>query len=172
MIFISIQPDRKYFLWQLELLIYNLTGLGLDGGNIQILFGYENEINPDAVAFAKEHSNINIYFYEDTRINKGYPSSLRPHIMAKHLEQFPELTHEVLFYHDADLLFRELPDIDYLSIGSTWYVADTRSYLGYQYLKKYMTDGEIRSMAEMIGIPIETVKQNDDNVGTLFHISV
>ena len=43
MIYISAQPDEVYFLWQLELQLYNFHSVGIGNESIHILVGYSPE---------------------------------------------------------------------------------------------------------------------------------
>lgn len=167
MIFLSVQPDSINYIWQLDVLIFNLINLGLPSKNIQVLFGFDVErgLNPVIEDFIKRHPDISIYSYPDTRTSKKYASSLRPHIMAKHFEAFPDMETETFFYHDADLLFRELPDLDFLAKGDTWYVADTKNYLGYNYLKSRLSQAQLVEMCSIVGISKDKIIENDAEVG-------
>lgn len=79
-----------------------------------------------------------LFFYICRYQNKKvYPSSIRPHIIAKHFKTYPFLEKEVLFYHDSDIIFRTLPNWEELINDDIWYCSDTRSYLDSNYIKTY-----------------------------------
>ncbi len=139
MIFLSAQPDDYYFTWQLELQIYNFTNLGISAENIHILVGYDpkRDLWHYFDSLIEQYKNIASFFtYPDLREYKNYAPSLRPHIIAQHLKKFPHLQNESIFYHDSDIIFRELPDFLGMSENDTYYVSDTRSYLDSLYIKK------------------------------------
>ncbi|WGQ09194.1 hypothetical protein QG516_22020 [Pedobacter gandavensis] len=167
MIFISAQPDEYYFLWQLELQIFNFKNLNIDLNNVHILIGYheEKQLSLDFQAFKKKYKKLKIYAYPDTRENKNYLSSLRPHILTKHFELFPWLSNEVFFYHDSDIIFSRLPDFNSLIKGDTWYVSDTRAYLDSNYILETAGEKLFLEMCNIVGIAPQTVKENDSHAG-------
>lgn len=170
MIFLSAQPGTQYFLWQLDILVFNLFKLKVSKEHIHILLSYgttttDYEIN-QINAFKNRNQRLaSIFIYEDTRKTSKYASSLRPHLIAKHLATFPSLENEVFFYHDSDILFRDLPNIHLLEKGSNWYVADTRSYLGYKYLQTCLSPDELNKMCQVVGIGIDIIRDKDQNAG-------
>lgn len=168
MYFISIQPDADYYIWQLDVFLFRMGHLGLEKSNIHVIFGCN--VNTCLSTLAQKFIQNNIekasfFYYVDERTSKEYASSLRPHIMAKHLNAFPELEQATYYYHDADLLFRELPDIDFLRKGDTWYVGDTKSYLGYEYLRRYLSVDKLIEMAQIVGLAETDIQANDAEVG-------
>lgn len=105
------------------------------------------------------------FTYTDTRISKKYPSSLRPHLITKHLKKYSSLENEMLFYHDSDVLFREKPDWRDLTNDNIWYVSDTRSYLDSAYVKRNIGNAGFKEMCNVIGIKPEIVEAEDSNAG-------
>lgn len=167
MIYLSAQPDDYYFLWQLELQIYNFKLNNIPSNSIHILVGYDPNkgLQKDFINLIETYEEINIHPYPDTRQHKKYQPSIRPHIIAKHLAHFPELQEEQIFYHDSDILFKNLPDFDSLSLDDTWYVSDARSYLNAGYIIKAVGEQGLREMSQIIGITVDDVIRNDDNAG-------
>jgi hypothetical protein len=43
MVYISAQPDNYYFLWQLQLQLFNFNRLGIDADFIHVLICYDKE---------------------------------------------------------------------------------------------------------------------------------
>lgn len=167
MIFLSAQPDDVYFLWQLQLQLFNFHALGVQKENIHVLIGYKPNLglHPYFKRFIEENQEACFFIYEDTRQNKNYLSSIRPHIIAKHFEECPSMEKETIFYHDSDIIFRELPDWGNLLLDDIWYVSDTRSYLDTQFVKGCIGEQGFRRMCDIIGIPPERVLDNDQNAG-------
>lgn len=167
MIYISAQPDEAYFLWQLELQIFNFHSKGILNNQIQILVGYNptKGLHPAFKTFADQHMDVNIYFYPDTRIHKKYLSSLRPHLLAKHYHQYPELEAETIFYHDSDILLTQVPNWEILTEDDTWYVSDTRSYLDSKYIRQFMDESEFSKICSILSIDPEEVKAHDQDAG-------
>lgn len=167
MIYLSAQPDEVYFLWQLQLQIYNFSTLGIPKSYIHVLIGYDPQkgLHPFFQRFIQENNEVGIFAYADTRDQTGYLSSLRPHLIAKHIKQHPELENEVVFYHDSDIIFRCLPDWESLINDPVWYVSDTRSYLDSQYILSQTTETVFQKMCEIVGISPQQVKAEDLNAG-------
>ena len=138
MIYLSAQPDSTYFLWQLELQIFNFSKLGIRPESIVVLIAYHpaKGLSPDFKMLVKNNKQASFFTYPDTRISKQYESSIRPHIIAKHFSKFPNLSYEVIFYHDSDIILRKIPDFFHLMKDKKWYVSDTRKYLDSAYIIK------------------------------------
>lgn len=167
MIFLSAQSDELYYKWQLEVQLVNFKSLGIKRENIHVLVSYDplKGLNPLFSDFFEEFAEYGSFFtYIDSRYSVRYSSSIRPHIIKKHFLSYPDLSKEVFFYHDCDIIFRELPDIRVLKEGDTWYVSDTREYLGADYIK---SKGDIvfSDMCKVIGISEKRVLRNDHNSG-------
>lgn len=167
MIYISAQPDQVYFLWQLQLQLFNFRSTGISDEHIHILVGYNpaKGIHPAFKSFAEQHKEINICFYPDTRIHPKYLSSIRPHLLAKHFRQYPHLTKKVLFYHDSDILFTQVPEWDILAKDDVWYASDTRSYLDSNYIKKCIGEEEFFKMCAVLSIEPSVVEAHNDSAG-------
>jgi hypothetical protein len=165
--YLSAQPDSFYFLWQIEILIVNLLELKVNAEDIHILVGYNSSIgiNPEWHTLSLEYAeNASFYFYSDSRESKAYLSSIRPHIIRKHFEKYPDLENDRIFYHDSDIIFRRLPDVS-LFEENVWYVSDTRSYTGVEHIKSKGGEDLFKNMCNVIGISQSLVEMNDPNSG-------
>ena len=78
------------------------------------------------------------------------------------LTKFPELRGETVFYHDSDIIFRELPDFDSMNQDMYWYLSDTVSYIGADYIKSKSADIFI-DMCNLVKISPEVVESNQEN---------
>nr|WP_068893176.1 hypothetical protein [Pedobacter panaciterrae] len=166
MIFLSAQPDEKYFIWQLEVQLHNFNKLNIAPEDIQVLIGFNplKGLSTDFRRFMTNNKQASFFAYPDTRGEVFYPSSLRPHIIKKHFKRFPDLNNKTLFYHDSDIIFREVPDFKKLIRDEIWYVSNTRSYLDSKYLNS-KGNGLLENMCDIVGIPVGTVIKNDINAG-------
>lgn len=167
MLLLSAQPDDYYFLWQLELQLYNFHQLGILAEDIQVLIGY----NPTR-GLSKEFQNMmnkntyaTFFAYPDNRETNNYPSSIRPHIIKQHVAAYPSLEDAAIFYHDSDIILRELPEFGNMKGGEIWYVADTRSYLNVNYIKSSGSENLFKEMCTIVRIPPEIIIANDENAG-------
>lgn len=167
MIYISAQPDEVYFLWQLELQLFNFHSVEIGNDSIHILVGYKPEkgIHPHFKKFAYDHKDIQIFFYPDKRRKKKYLSSIRPHLLAQHFKEHPELEKETIFYHDSDILFTDIPNWDNLCKDEVWYASDTCSYLGSKYFRQFVDDNEFAKICGLLSLTPEDVIKQDDNAG-------
>lgn len=168
MIYLCVQPDEFYFCWQLEILLCNYKSLGISKNAVHIIIGYHPSkgLSQMSKALITKYQNQAMFFaYPDTRRKKKYLSSLRPHLISKHLSIHPELEDSDIFYHDSDIIMRELPDFTTLSKGTSWYVSDTRSYIGSQCIIEQASPELLEQMCNLVGISVELVLKNDNNVG-------
>ena len=161
--YISAQPDEPYFKWQLEVQLFNFYQCGIPSANINVLISYDpvKGINPVFLRLAEEQQDKAIfYFYEDNRIDKNYIPSLRPHILKQHFTAHPILNDAHIFYHDCDIIFRELPNFESLCKDYTWYLSDTSSYISVEYIKN-IGDIIFIEMCEVMDIsPAEIMRIN------------
>lgn len=167
MIYLSAQPDQYYFLWQLKLQLFNFIKLGIKHEQIHILVGFDTKkgVSQEFKEFKEKNPEVNIHFYEDTRKNNLYLSSLRPHIILKHFQAFEFLQNEIVFYHDSDIVFSRLPAFEDLINDDTWYVSDTRFYLDSNYIKSKGDENLFYDMCNIIKVDPVKVLETDNNAG-------
>ena len=172
MIFISAQPDTVYFHWQVELYLYQFAKHGIED-KCYAIFSYSGKQPSKYIQTLKK--KYNIFWYEDTRTNKNYIPSIRPHLLKKFFKEFPELG-KTVFYHDSDIFIQKLPPFQDMLKDDIGYLSDTISYIGYEYIagcsKRYkskypsLADNDIfTKMCECVGISQELVKENEKNSG-------
>lgn len=167
MIYLSAQPDDYYFLWQLQLQVFNFRSLGIKPRQIHILIGFNplKGLNPEFYQWITGNEDAMFFTYADERKSPLYLSSIRPHIITRHIEALPHLTKETLFYHDSDIVFRRLPDFHMLAEGESWYTSDTRAYLDTNYIVNIAGELLLKQMCDIVGIPVNIVKAQDHNAG-------
>lgn len=168
MIYLSAQPDEFYFTWQLDVQLYNFEMMGLKPVDIHVLIAVNPRIglqNHCKETIEANQHRASFYTYPDLRICSNYAPSIRPHIIWQHLEKFPELQLQTIFYHDSDVIFRQLPDFASLLGDECWYVSNTRDYLNSLYIVKFIGSENFHRLCELVGIDPEIVKANDQNSG-------
>jgi hypothetical protein len=117
----------------------------------------------------------NVHFYKDDRFKKHYIPSIKPYLISKWIEEFPELG-KVFFLHDADIVFRELPDYSEYVDDEITYLSDTKGYIGYEYIKTVADRHEqqykdlepeqlIQEMCDVIGVELSCVKKYQESSG-------
>lgn len=164
-IFLSVQPDNQYFHWQIEVLIHNFLKVGINPNHIEILFGYYQTPSDEGLALAKKYPMVRFFFYKIRIIdNFGYIPIIRPDLLEQHFINYPELYKEVIFYHDSDIIFRKLPDFDNMHDDKNWYLSNTVSYIGSNYIKSKGDDLFI-NMCSLLNISPKLVEDNELNSG-------
>jgi hypothetical protein len=174
-VFVTAQPDVPYFHWQVKIYVHNFTSLGINPNDIHVVFStLGNNILSEGANSLKE-LGINVHTYKDGRTNKTYIPSIKPYLISKWLEQYPQFGN-CFFLHDADIIFRELPNFDELLNDNISYLSDTIGYIGYEYImdcckryeKQHPTTNQgqlLQEMCDIIGIDVNIVKDNQLNSG-------
>jgi len=175
-LFVTAQPDVAYFHWQVKLYVHNFIENGIEPNQIHVVFGLCNgQKIPSKEGEKLKEFGINVHFFEDTRDKKTYIPSIKPFLISKWLEKFPE-NGKCFFLHDADIIFSKLPNFEELLKDNVNYLSDTKSYIGYNYLmdccKRYeekhpnSEKGQLlKEMADVIGIDTDVIKENQNNSG-------
>jgi hypothetical protein len=164
-VFICAQPDVPYFHWQVEVFINNAIKNGINPNWIEIVFGYDGMPSAEGMDLARRYPYVRVFFYKKDNINDyGYIPVVRPNILAKHFAAYPELSNENIFYHDSDIIFRELPDFDTLTNDNIWYLSDTVSYIGSDYIKSKSAE-LFTDLCKIAKIEPSLVEENQPNSG-------
>lgn len=175
LIFVSAQPDVPYFHWQTKVYTHNFIRMGIKPDKIHVLYAMVNGNTPTQESLELKEIGVNVHHYKDIRTDRTYIPSLRPMILKEWLKGNPELG-KCYFYHDSDIIFRELPDFEKLMADDVCYLSNTISYIGYNYIldccKRYESvhntlkpDQLLEEMCNIIGIDVDVVKNNQDNSG-------
>lgn len=107
--------------------------------------------------FAEEWKDLQIryrdtrakfFFYNESQgelvnciVRYGYPSLVRPWVLANHFAKYPELKDKAIFYTDQDVLFTKFPDfLDKYKDDDINYLSDTRSYISASYFDSKVKD--------------------------------
>lgn len=176
LVFVSAQPDVNYFHWQAKIYVHNFIEKGIDPKNIHVIFAmvHGNKTPSDESLKLKEFG-VNVHHYLDERNKRHYIPNIKPFLIYKWLEEYPQLG-EAIFLHDADIIFRELPNFELLLKDEISYLSDTIGYIGYDYIKdccdryekQYPTSNKLQLLQEMcdvVGVDINIVKENQPNSG-------
>lgn len=137
--YLSVQPATLYYAWQLEVMLFNFEKKGVRLSDVIILFSTNEGVSREAINLLSSYSKkgVQFYFYPDKRKSNFYVSSIRPNVLSQHFANFPELSQEVIFYHDCDIIFSK--NIDWLlkkEVTETrWLGSETKGYIGYEYIK-------------------------------------
>ena len=175
-LFVSAQPDVPYFIWQIKIYVNNFIESGIEPQQIHVVLGLVNgEKTPSKNAEQLKELGINIHFFVDDRIKKNYIPSIKPYLISKWLQSNKNFG-KLFFLHDADVVFRTLPNFYKLLNDDISYLSDTIGYIGYDYIMDCCNRCELKhpnsqkgqlinEMADVIGIDVETIKINQQNSG-------
>lgn len=164
MIYLSIQPDIPYFHWQIEVFITNFKNVGINPNKIEVVLLYTDTPSVAGLALQQKYNTVRFFFYKDDRINKCYIPSIKPYGVFLHLQQFPDLNNEPIFYHDSDIIFKEMLDEDLFNKDDVWYLSDTVSYIGYEYCISKGVE-LYHEMIDVVRVESDVVKSNQINSG-------
>jgi len=162
--YICAQPATQYFGWQLDVLLYSFKNAGVNLNDVHILLAIHESIDLYFDKLIKKYPEVIFSFYKDTRDYKGYIPSIKQHLLYKHYSALPELENETIFLMDADTCLTKSIDFNGLLNDNIWYVSDTVSYLGYDYLKQKGSD-IYEPMFEIAGISEDVVKSMNNASG-------
>ena len=167
------QPGIKYYMWQVEVMLHNFEKHGIDMSKVHIVFA-ENKTEPEGIyryteaEALKQRYGAQIFWYEDTRPNIRYISSIRPNVLKQHFKANPWLQTEAIFYHDCDIVFTKQPDWSKFENDDVWYLSDTNSYINSDYIRS-KGDDVYELMCEIIGIhPLTPIKYNEHSGGAQY----
>lgn len=164
-IFLSAQPDNAYFHWQVEVMIHNFMKVGVNPNQIETIWAIVGSPSKELVALADKYNYVRFFWYPITvKRNYGYIPVLRPDVLEQHFTEFPNLKNERIFYHDCDIVFRELPDFDSMCEDDVWYLSDTVSYIGADYIKS-RGQGLLELLCQSVGVSTKLVEENNKDSG-------
>lgn len=164
--FISAQPAIPYYTWQVEVMIHNFMEMGVNPNQIDIICAIENDQIPnDWKTLAERYNYVRFFFYNDTRLNKRYTSSIRPNVLKQHWKARPEIHNDVIFYHDCDIAFTK-PISEWVTSeminDDNWYGSDCRWYISHSYIKS-KGDDILTAMCSIMDIDEKVVEDNELN---------
>lgn len=174
--YVCVQPRLIYYAWQVEVMINNFVKNGINPSAIDVLVA----CNPNDETSSTEnieawnklsdyYSDVNFYFYPDTRVQPiRYISSIRPNILKQHFQEHPDLFKENIFYHDCDIIFTKEVNWNKFLTDKIWYLSDTNSYINYSYITSKGFDVYYK-MCEIVGIdPIIPKLMNSNSGGAQY----
>jgi hypothetical protein len=164
MIYLSAQPATQYFGWQIDVMLHSFVTVGVNLENVHIVGAVHGEIDKYFTKLMEKYPGVIFSFYEDTRGDKTYISSIRPHVLKKHFAAYDGLKNETIFYHDCDIVFTKPLDTSKMLEDDICYLSDTVSYIGHNYIQSKGED-VLDLMCEIVGIDKKTVKANQENSG-------
>lgn len=159
--YIMAQPAVKRFEWEIQVCVHSLIKAGVKREDIIILFSKHN----DEVKNNILDLGVNVFVYEDSRYDYEYIPSLKPYLMYRYLSENRLRENETYFFMDSDVVIKDIPNqVDLETEYKTFYGSDCNGYLNYDYIKQCKNGKKIlKDMAEIIGISVEEIKENNNN---------
>lgn len=133
--FIVPIPSVDYYLAQALVQITNFRELGYEQDAVYPVIHW-GEI-PEHLKRMMDSPDIKAKFfpYLDERKDRSYQANMKPYLMGKYFEQFPEEKDNVYVYLDPDCVFTHPFDFKPFIEDEVWYGSDTASYTGEDYIK-------------------------------------
>lgn len=165
--FLVTLPDSPYYLWQMLVQIMNFREVGYEQDTTYLIC-YFNGKPSETLKKIVEHRSMKCKFVliHDERPKEYHPygATMKPYLVKRFMEQYPNQQNEVFFYTDPDVVFTRKMELDKYMIGDTWYLSDTRSYLDSSYIKSKGT-GLFNELCSIAGVSPRMVERNDANTG-------
>lgn len=165
--FVCAQPANDYYLWQVEVMIKNFMKFGVNPNMIDVLLGINDNVIPEKWSILQQHySNVRFFFYNDTREDTRYIPAIYFNLMKQHLKNYPELSNHPLLLVDSDVVLTKYIPLEWEGMmnGNTWYLADTNSYINYNYIQS-KGDNIYQEMCKIVGIDPLIPKLMNSNSG-------
>lgn len=163
---VTAQPCELYFLWQLDIQLLNFFELGYKKKNIHVLISQpsEDELVVVLKNFMQRNKDYAYFFiYQDTRENFHYDSTIRPHLIKKHILSNGVISK--MLYLDSDVIFKCKLQLEGMLDDSNNYVSDTKIYLNSKYVIRNTSEYALQELATIVGISVEDIVVNDINCG-------
>lgn len=164
MYYICVQPDLPYFHWQVRVMLTNFKSIGIDLTRCHTVWLRKSEESEQLLDLKRDFPEVVFNSYLDERKDKSYIPSVKPYGMYKHYQANRWLENESIFYHDCDIIFREKIDENRFLHDNNWYLSDTISYIGWNYIKSKGSE-QANNIANFFGIKIQTLIDNQNNSG-------
>ena len=173
-------PEDLYWASEIEVQLNNFRRYDMSKyAQIIIHRRGKNKATPYWDKLIKAFPETGFFIYEDNSIGNlinMYAPIMRPHLLKKHWEQFPELKDRVILYLDSDVIFTRQPDFSSYLEDDVCYMSKT-SYIGANYfmtkekdvysfkLDAFRTRDILQELATIVGVSKQTIIDNEENTG-------
>lgn len=159
---LSVIEDRDYFLWQQEVQCFHMKENFKDL-KLEVVILHETE---EPSIWAKKLSEkFNVSIYKITNDSpEGYKAQFKPLGTYLRISDTLKPTLENVLSIDSDVILNKHIDYHNLLESNSWKMSDCSSYLNYDYLKKNLSDDQIRLLGDIVGISLDEIKSMN-NVG-------
>jgi hypothetical protein len=167
-IIIQAGPETPYLLWQSIIQCYNFKKIGIDLSRYHFVVGRYpgSQGTCDFSRIKKEFPEANVFFYPYTEMGKhNYMPSIRPHVLKQHFKAHPELEKEWMWYIDADIILRVIPDWNLLCSTPSWKMSNGNSYIGLMHILDNQPPALLELMTRVMQIDPFLPIKNDHKAG-------
>lgn len=169
--FIIPIPDVSYYLWQVLVQINNFRKMGYEiDAHYPVCCFYSNPSNIIINLMKSTNIKSKFHIYHDDRKDQVYTASMKPWLMSKYFEEFPEEKDNIYIYLDPDVIFFKHINWEEFIDDDIWYESDTCSYLDSRYIRS-KSDELFIEMCDIVGISPQLVINNDLNCGGAQYIT-
>lgn len=145
------QPANLYYAWQVEVMLDNFISHKIPSNQINIVSSIDSKIPDFWKKLEHKFIDVNFFYYYDTRRYKNYAPSIYFHLLSKHFTEHKFLENDAIFLHDCDIVFTKYIDFTDMIYDRYWYLSNTNSYIGYDYIITKGMD-TYNNMCKIIGI--------------------
>lgn len=181
--FITCLPDTKYYVWQVHLWLESLKNLNHSNKAIVLIYVPADRENGEYWnQLINLYSEVKFHFYKDVDqlgplVSNIYLPLIRPYVMWKYCNEFPEIEKDAIFYCDSDILFTKDFNINHLLQDEINYVSDTNSYINASYfdskvkfvipskLEEYNKIDVLDQVTKIVGTSREIAEKNNMHSG-------
>lgn len=180
--FIQCCPDDTYYTWQVHLWLESLRQIGQSDKAISLIFTPKHrEFNTKWKQIEELYPEAEFHYYKDehdiSKLISIYIPVIRPYMLHRHFELFPDLSKDAIFYCDSDILFTKDFNVDKFLEDDVNYLSNTNSYINASYfdskikdvlpekLEEYKTRDILAEIGSVIGISRQTASDNNLNSG-------
>ena len=179
---ICAQPDDDYYIWQVHLWLESLREIGYSDKAISCVFTPNfREFNIKWKELEALFPEVEFFYYKDTdkisNLLGMYIPLLRPYILMKYWEKFPEMNEKAVFYCDCDILFTNKFDIRPFIEDEVCYLSNTNSYISASYfdskikdvlpdkLEEYKQRDILQETCQLVGVTREIAEKHEKHSG-------
>jgi len=86
MLYVCAQPATAYYAWQLDTMLCNFLKNGVPPADTHVVLAEDAGAAAQYGALEPKHPRVRFFRYHDTRTDRTYIPSVRPHLLRKHFE--------------------------------------------------------------------------------------
>lgn len=162
--YICVQPDIPYFHWQVTVMLTNFIKVGISLSQCNIILLHQGEISNESKQLQNRFPEVDFFWYLDERDDKSYIPSIKPYGIYRHIQTYPTIFNDCVFYHDSDIIFREKINEQLFIEDDIWYLSDTISYIGWEYIVS-KGESQAHTICNHFGIDSAVLIRNQNNSG-------